>query len=74
MTVMRLTYDTGERTGDDGKTTQVTRLKSGVLTGRTLTVVPVTNDDPLDTLGLVCASGGCSHVSGSVYTRTRRIR
>lgn len=45
--------DTGERSGDDGKTTEMSGLKSGMLSGRALTVVPVTNDDPLDTLGLV---------------------
>ena len=45
--------DTSERAGDDGKTTKVTGLKSGVLSRRALTVVPVTNDNPLDTLGLV---------------------
>lgn len=45
--------DTGERSGNDGKTAKVTGLKSGVLSGRTLTVVPVTNDNPLNTLGLV---------------------
>jgi hypothetical protein len=48
--------DTGERSGNDGKTTKVTGLKSGVLSGRTLTVVPVTNDNPLDALGLVVTS------------------
>lgn len=45
--------DTGEGTGDDGKTTQVTGLQSSVLTRATLTVVPVTNDNPLDATGLV---------------------
>lgn len=47
------THDTGEGTGDDGETTEVTGLESGVLTGRTLTVVPVTDNDPADALGLV---------------------
>lgn len=50
--------DTGERTGDDGKTTEVARLESSVLTRRALTVVPVTNDNPLDTLGLVVTGDG----------------
>lgn len=66
--------DTGERAGDDGKTTEVAGLESGVLTGRTLTVrsqydainqmgsflpvVPVTNDNPGDVLGLVVTSDG----------------
>jgi len=58
MSRVELTYDTGERTGDDGKTTQVTWLKSSVLTGRSLTVVPVTDDNPSDALGLV-VTGGC---------------
>lgn len=42
--------DTGERPDNDGETTEVTWLESCVLTGRTLAVVGVTNDDPLDTL------------------------
>lgn len=45
--------DTSEGAGDDGETTEVTGLESGVLTGRALTVVPVTNDNPLDTTSLV---------------------
>ena len=45
--------DTSEGAGDDGKATKVTGLESGVLTGRTLTVVPVTDNDPADALGLV---------------------
>lgn len=45
--------DTGEGTGDDGETAEVTGLERGVFTGRTLAVVPVTNDNPLDALGLV---------------------
>ena len=58
--------DTSEGAGDDGQTTEVTGLKSGVLTGRTLTVVPVTNDNPLDTAGLVVTgSGGDSVVLAS---------
>jgi hypothetical protein len=50
--------DTSERAGDDGKTTKVTGLESGVLTGRALTVVPVTNDDPADALLLVVTGSG----------------
>lgn len=45
--------DTGKAASDDSETTQVTRLQSGVLTRTSLTVVPVTNDNPLDTTGLV---------------------
>jgi len=43
--------NTGERSGNDGKTTQMPWLKGGVLTRTTLAVVPVTNNDPLDALG-----------------------
>jgi len=50
--------DTSEGTGDDGQTAEVTGLQSGVLTGRTLTVVPVTNDNPLDAAGLVVTGSG----------------
>jgi hypothetical protein len=50
--------DTSEGAGDDGKTTEVTGLESGVLTGRALTVVPVTDDDPADALLLVVTGGG----------------
>ena len=50
--------DTGEGSGDDGNTTQVTGLQSSVLTGRTLTVVPVTDDNPPDALGLVITGNG----------------
>ena len=52
-----MTYDTGKATGDDGKTAKVTGLKGGVLTRATLTVVPVTNDNPLDATGLVVTGG-----------------
>jgi hypothetical protein len=50
--------DTSKGAGDDGKTTKVTGLESGVLTGRSLTVVPVTNDDPADALLLVVTGSG----------------
>lgn len=45
--------DTGKAASDDSKTAKVTRLQGGVLTRATLTVVPVTNDNPLDTTSLV---------------------
>ena len=45
--------DTSEGAGDDGKTAQVPGLKGSVLTGRTLTVVPVTDNDPPDAVLLV---------------------
>ena len=58
--------DTSEGAGDDGETTEVTGLESGVLTGRALTVVPVTNNDPADALLLVVTgSGGHSVVLAS---------
>lgn len=45
--------DTSEGAGDDGETAKVTGLESSVLTGRALTVVPVTDNNPGDVLGLV---------------------
>ena len=48
--------DTSKAASDDSKTTKVTRLKGSVLTRATLTVVPVTNDNPLDTTSLVVTS------------------
>jgi hypothetical protein len=47
------TYNTGERSDNDGQTSQMPGLESSVLTGRALTVVPVTNNDPLDAVLLV---------------------
>lgn len=48
--------DTSEGSGDDGNATKVTGLQSGMLTRRSLSVVPVTNDNPADTLCLVVTS------------------
>ena len=48
--------DTGEGAGDDSKTTEEAGLESGVLTRRTLTVVVVTDDDPLDAVVAVVRS------------------
>lgn len=50
--------DTSEGAGNDGETAKVTGLESGVLTGRALTVVPVTDNDPADALGLVVTGNG----------------
>lgn len=50
--------DTSEAASDDGNTTKVTRLDSSVLTAAALTVVAVTDDNPLDTLCLVGTSSG----------------
>lgn len=54
--------DASEGAGDDGETAKVTGLESGVLAGRPLTVVPVTDDDPLDALGLVVTGNGGNSV------------
>lgn len=48
--------DTGETAGDDSNTAKVTGLQSGVLTRATLTVVPVTDNNPLDAASLVVTS------------------
>lgn len=45
--------DTSKGLGDDSSTVQVTGFQSSMLTGRTFTVVFVTNDDPLDATLLV---------------------
>lgn len=50
--------DTSEGTADDGETTEVAGLESGMLTGRSLTVVPVTDDNPLDATSLVVTGSG----------------
>ena len=44
--------NTGERLGDDEASAEVTGLQSGVLTGRTLTVVVLCDDEPGLRLGL----------------------
>jgi hypothetical protein len=48
--------DTSEGAGDDGGSTEETGLESGVLAGRSLTVVLVTDNDPSDTLVAVLSS------------------
>jgi len=50
--------DTSEAASDDGNTTKVTRLDSGVLAAAALTVVAVTDDDPLEACSLVGTSSG----------------
>lgn len=42
--------DTSKAANNDGQTTQVAGFQSSVLTGRTLSIVVVTNDNPLDAL------------------------
>ena len=53
--------DTGEGANDDSKATKESGLKSSVFTGRALAIVVVTNDNPLDSSGLVV--GGCQRNS-----------
>lgn len=48
--------DTSKAAGDDGKTTKVSGFQGGVLTRAALTIVPVTNNNPLDAAGLVVTS------------------
>lgn len=50
--------DTGKASGDDSKTTKMAGLESSVLTGATLAVVPVANNNPLDALLLVITGDG----------------
>jgi len=52
--------DTGEAAGDDGDTAKMTRLKSSVLARAALTVVAVTDNDPLEASSLV-GTGSCSN-------------
>jgi len=66
MVIRGKTYDTRERTGDDGNTTQMPWLQSGVLTGRAFTVVPVTDDDPANTLLLVISGNSWNGVEFTV--------
>jgi hypothetical protein len=54
------TYDTGKASGDDSKTTKVSWLKRSVLTGASLTVIPVTDDNPRDSSRLV-VTGSVGH-------------
>lgn len=48
--------DTGKRADDDSNATEVTGLKSSMLTRGTFSQVDVTNDDPGDIVRLVVAS------------------
>ena len=47
------TYNTSEGSSNNSDTSQVTRFQSGVLTGRALAVVPVTDNNPFDAVLLV---------------------
>jgi hypothetical protein len=48
--------DTSKAASDDGNTTKVTRLDSSMLTAATLTIVAVTDNDPLEASSLVGTS------------------
>lgn len=50
--------DTGKAADDDGQSTKVAGLQGSVLTRRTLTVVVVSDDDPLDALVAVLLGNG----------------
>lgn len=50
--------NTGEGPGDDGETTQVPWLESSVLARASLSVVPVSNNDPRNVLLLVVSGSG----------------
>lgn len=55
--------DTSERLDNDGAASEETGLESSVLTGRTLAVVFITNDDPRDArVTVVSGDGGNSSV------------
>lgn len=54
------TYNTGEASGDDSETSKVSWFKGSVLTRASLAVVPVTNDNPWDSTGLV-VTGSVGH-------------
>jgi len=57
--------NTSERSGDDSKATKMSGFKSGMLSGGSFTVIPVTNNNPWDTLLLVITS---SSWDGTVFT------
>lgn len=54
--------DSSEGLDDDGSSSKMSGLKSGVFSGRTFTIVVVTNDNPWDSSGLV--------LSGDVWNAT----
>lgn len=54
--------NSGETLDNDGTTTKVTGLKSGMLATASLAVVLITNGHPLDALGLV-VSGNVRHTT-----------
>ena len=58
--------NTSEAADDDGESTQIPRLKGGMLTRGTFTIVVVTNDNPLDT---VIAVVGCDSGNASPFAR-----
>src|SRR5579859_662493 len=61
--------DPSKGADDDGRTVQVTGFQCCVFSRRTLSVVLITNDDPLDTFGFVVSCGcwdGTIFSSGSI--------
>jgi len=58
--------NTSETADDDGETTQIPRLKGGMLTGRAFAIIVVPNDNPLD---IVIAIVGCDSGNASPFSR-----
>jgi len=54
--------DTGKRADDNGKASQVSWFQSSVFTRRTFTIIPVTDNNPWDTLGLVVTSSSWNSI------------
>lgn len=59
--------DASKRFDNDGASAQVTWLQSGMLAGRALAVVLITDSDPLNVVGLVVASN-LGHIAPCVGT------
>lgn len=55
--------DTGERPGNDGEAAKMSWFESSVLARRAFTVVPVANDNPLQTLLLVVTSSSWNSIN-----------
>ena len=51
------TYDTGKAPCNDSESSEMPWLKCSMFPRASLSIVPVTNDNPLDTLLLVVSSG-----------------
>lgn len=59
--------DSGKRPDDDGSATQKSGFEGGVFSGRTFTVVFITDDDPGDTCVSVLGSNGRNGTEGTVH-------